>query len=190
MAILHAHHFWWDRDNDASGKPLRSDVRTAVVEVWERVCKQTQSVLGETASVGELMEVTVSQVSAYLDKTGVPLCSRNLTGLLMVTFWRVLNRQAQRLRRLELVGGPSEMSSLAAAGDWAREVETRIDYERIVRSLSDKCRTVLALRDAGYDWKEIAGVMETTETAIKKSFFREIRQLQIKLRTPTRTSKG
>lgn len=191
MSILHAHSFcWWDREIDASGKPLRSDVRTTVGEVWERVCRQTQSVLGETASVGELMEITVSQVSAYLDRAGVPLCSRNLTGLVLVTFWRVLHRQAQKLKRLELVGSSTEMSSLATAGDWAREVESRIDYQRIIRCLSDRARTVLALRDAGYEWKEVASLMETTETAIKKSFNREIRQLRVKLRTSTRRPKG
>lgn len=183
MARDHAPRFWWDRDIDSSGKPLRSDVRTTASEVWERACNQTQSVLGETTSAGELMELTVSQVSAYLDKIGLPLHSKNLAGLLLVTFWRVLNRQAQKLKRLELVGGSSELSNIAADGDWSKDVDARIDYERIVRRLSDKCRIVLALRDAGYDWREIAEILGTTATAIKKSFFRELQQLQVSLRT-------
>ena len=187
MARDRAPRSWWDREIDSSGKALRADVRLTASDIWERVCNQTESVLGESTSAAELMEQTVAQASAYLDRIGVALHSKNLTGLLLCTFWRVLNRHAQKLKRLQLVGSSAELSHLATEQDWSAQVDARIDYERIVRLLSDKCRMVLALRDAGYDWQEIAELLGTTATAIRKSFFREIQQLQKRLQNPVGT---
>ncbi len=184
MARDRAPRSWWDREVDSSGKTLRSDVRITASDIWERVCKQAEFVLGESTSAAELMEETIAQASAYLDRKGVALHSKNLTGLLLCTFWRVLNRHARKLKRVQLVGTSAELSHLATEQDWSAQIDAKIDYERIVRLLSDKCRMVLALRDAGYDWQEIAELLGTTATAIKKSFFREIEQLKKRLQTP------
>ena len=181
--------YWWDRDVDTEGRHLRSDVRTTAHEIWERACNQTQSVLGETTLAAELMEMAIGQASRYLNRKGFALNSlspSHLTGLTLRCFWAVLQRQARKLRRLELVGGHLELSGLATDSTWSRRIEARIDHERVVRLLSEKCRTILALRDAGYDWKEIAGVFATTSSAIKKIFFREIREVERRFRARRR----
>jgi DNA-directed RNA polymerase specialized sigma24 family protein len=185
MAGTHTTRYWWDRDVDAKGSQIRSDLRTTAHEIWERACNQTQSVLGETTLAGELMEQAIGQASRYLDRKGVPLDSlshSHLTGLMLRCFWTVLQRHARALRRLELVGGTLELSNLVSTTTWSDQIEARVDYERIVSLLSEKCRTILALRAAGYAWKEIADVLGATTTAIKKGFFREIRDLEVKLR--------
>jgi DNA-directed RNA polymerase specialized sigma24 family protein len=182
MATSHTTR-WWDRDVDEKGRRIRSDLRMIAPEIWDWACKCTQSRLGDIAPAAELMDKAIAQASAYLDKCAVPLNSdshSHLTGLMRRCFWSVLQRQAKQLRRMELVGDNSKLSHLAADLTWSNRIESRIECERIVGLLSDKCRRILALRDAGYDWREIAAVLGTTPGAVKKSFLREIAQLQRK----------
>jgi DNA-directed RNA polymerase specialized sigma24 family protein len=138
------------------------------------------------------MDLAIAQASAYLDKNGIPLnshSSTHLTSLMRRCFGRVLHRQAQKLKRLELVGSNLELSDLAADRTWSRQIDARVDFQRVILLLSEKCRTILTLRDAGYDWKEIANLLGTTVSAVKKLFFREIRELQFKFRRPGKPSK-
>jgi DNA-directed RNA polymerase specialized sigma24 family protein len=183
---------WWDRDVDAKGRQIRSDLRTAAHEIWDWACSTTQSRLGDNAAAAELMDLAIAQASAYLDKNGIPLnshSSTHLTSLMRRCFGRVLHRQAQKLKRLELVGSNLELSDLAADRTWSRQIDARVDFQRVILLLSEKCRTILTLRDAGYDWKEIANLLGTTVSAVKKLFFREIRELQFKFRRPGKPSK-
>jgi DNA-directed RNA polymerase specialized sigma24 family protein len=176
---------------DSKGRQIRSDVRKTAHEIWERACNQTQSVLGETTPAAELMEQAIAQASAYLDQKEAPLDSHShshLTGLMLRCFWTVLQRHAKKLRRLEFVGSNSELSDLAADRAWSSQIAVRVDFERIVRLLSERCRTILVLRDAGYDWEEIADALDTSATAVKKRFFREIRELQLRFRAPRKRS--
>jgi DNA-directed RNA polymerase specialized sigma24 family protein len=55
-----------------------------------------------------------------------------------------------------------------------------LDLESIVRKLSERNRTVLALRAAGYNWEEIAQALGTSVAAVRNSFWREIRDLRRK----------
>jgi DNA-directed RNA polymerase specialized sigma24 family protein len=183
---------WWDRDVDAKGRQIRSDLRTAAHEIWDWACNTTQSRLGDNTAAAELMELAIAQASAYLDKNGIPLnshSSTHLASLMRRCFGRVLHRQAQKLKRLELIGSNLELSDLAADRTWSRQIDARVDSERIIRLLSEKCRTILTLRDAGYEWQEIATVLKTTVSAVKKSFFREIRELQRRFCIPAKPSK-
>jgi DNA-directed RNA polymerase specialized sigma24 family protein len=192
MTTCNSTRQWWDRDVDAKGRNIRSDLRAAAHEIWAWACSTTQSRLGDNTAAAELMELAIAQASAYLDKHGIPLNSHSnthLTSLMRRCFGRVLHRHAMKLKRLELVGSNLELSDLAADRTWSRQIDARVDYERMIRLLSGRCRTILTLRDAGYEWKEIADVLGTTASAVKKSFFREIRELQVKLRIPGKPSK-
>lgn len=173
---------YWDRDVDAQGNPIRSDVRDAAHQIWNQACSRAESVLGDSTCAAELMEYSIGQISRYLDKKSAPLNSQNVAGLLMVAFWRVLQRHRARLSRLEAVGSATDLSERVPDKAWARRIEARLDAEKIVRLLSSRSRTILALRDAGYDWKEIAGLLEMTVPGVKNFFWREIRQVQLKLR--------
>jgi DNA-directed RNA polymerase specialized sigma24 family protein len=183
---------WWDRDVDGKGRQIRSDVRTAAHEIWDWACNTTQSRLGDNTAAAELMELAIAQASAYLDKNGIPLnshSSTHLASLMRRCFGRVLHRHAQRLKRLELVGSNLELSNLAADRTWSSQIDARVDFERMILLLTEKCRTILTLRDAGYEWQEIANLLGTTVSAVKKQFFREIRELQLRFRTPGKPSK-
>jgi DNA-directed RNA polymerase specialized sigma24 family protein len=168
---------WWDRELDHAGRPIRPDVRLAGHEIWEQACQRTQVLLADQSPAAELMENTVAQVSRYLDRIGAPLSTRK-HGLLLVAFCRALRRSAAKSSRLELVGGAGELSQHAADNAWVRQVETRLDFEKIVRQLSERNAAVLTLRAAEFEWKEIADLFGVSVAAVRNSFWREIERIR------------
>ena len=123
------------------------------------------------------MESTVAQVSRYLDRIGAPLSTRK-HGLLLVAFCRALRRYAARSSRLELVGGSGELSNRTADNAWVRQVNARLDFEKIVRQLSERNAAVLTLRAAEFEWKEIAPLFGVSVAAVRNSFWREIEKIR------------
>src|SRR5580704_9109429 len=168
---------WWDRELDHAGRPIRPDARLAGHEIWEQACQRTQVLLADQSPAAELMENTVAQVSRYLDRIGAPLSTRK-HGLVLVAFCRELRRYAAKSSRLELVGGAGELSQHAADNGWVRQVDTRLDFEKIVRRLSETNAAVLTLRAAEYDWKEIADLFGVSVAAVRNSFWREIERIR------------
>src|SRR5580704_11355548 len=167
---------WWDRDVDPRGRPIRPDVRLAAHEIWEQACHRTQALLADQSPAAELMENTVAQVSRYLDRIGAPLSTRK-HGLLLVAFCRALRRYATKSSRLELVGG-AELSQHAADNAWVRQVDARLDFEKIVRQLSERNAAVLTLRAAEFEWREIADLFGVSVSAVRNSFWREIERIR------------
>jgi len=174
--------FWWDREVDSAGRLIRADVRLAAHEIWEEACRRSQALVADDALAADLMECCITQVSRYLDRKASPLCSRNMNGLLMLAFSRALQRRAAKLNRLESVGGTSDLSNHAVDQRWSRQVEARLDLENIVRQLSERSGTILALRWAGYDWKEIAQLLGTSVSMVRNVFWREIKKMRRTLR--------
>ena len=168
---------WWDRDVDRTGRPIRPDVRLAAHEIWEQACQRTQVLLADHGPAAELMENTVAQVSRYLDRIGAPLSTRK-HGLLLVAFCRALRRYAAKSSRIELVGGSDELSNHTGDHAWVRQVNARLDFERIVRQLSERNAAVLTLRAAEFEWKEIAQLFGVSVAAVRNSFWREIDRLR------------
>jgi DNA-directed RNA polymerase specialized sigma24 family protein len=168
---------WWDRDVDRAGRPIRPDVRLAAHEIWGQACQRTQVLLADQSPAAELMENTVAQVSRYLDRIGAPLTTRK-HGLLLVAFCRALRRYAAKSSRLELVGGAGELSYHAADNAWVRQLDAHLDFERIVRRLSERNAAVLTLRAAEYEWKEIADLFGLSVAAVRNSFWREIERIR------------
>jgi hypothetical protein len=169
--------FWWDRDADQAGRPIRPDVRLAGHEIWKQVCHRTQARLGDHGSAAELMENAVAQVSRYLNRIGAPESTRK-HALLMMAFGRQLQRYAAKLNRLELLGGSGEMSSHTLGKGWINHMNARLELARIVRKLSDTNGTVLMLRAAGYEWKDIAQMFGKSPASIRMSFWREIERVR------------
>ncbi len=174
MAGSEKNILWWDREVDSVGKPIRDDVRLAAHEIWEEARRRAQALVADEALAADVMECSVMQVSRYLDRQAAPLCSRKMHGLLMLAFSRALQRRAAKLNRVESVGGTSELSNRAVDQVWSRQVEARLDLDNIVRKLSQRSGTVLALRSAGYDWKEIAQLLATSVAKVRNSFWREM----------------
>jgi len=123
------------------------------------------------------METTVAQVSRYLDRIGAPLTTRK-HGLVLVAFCRALRRYSAKSSRLELVGGAGELSQHAADTAWVRQVDARLDFEKIVRQLSERNAAVLTLRAAEFEWKEIADLFGVSVAAVRNSFWRAIESIR------------
>jgi DNA-directed RNA polymerase specialized sigma24 family protein len=59
-----------------------------------------------------------------------------------------------------------------------RQVNARLDFESIVRQLSERNAAVLMLRAADYEWKEIAQRFGVSASAIRNAFWREIGKIR------------
>jgi hypothetical protein len=171
---------WWDKEVDAAGRPIRLDVRTAAHQIWDSARRQAQHLLGDVSEAPELMENAVAQVSRYLDRTGADLFTQNTAGILMCAICRSLRRYAMKLNRLELVGGSAELSERRIAPNWTALVELRLDLERLTRNLTDCGRTMLGLRRSGFDWKEIAEILQMTDVAARAAFWREVKRAKLR----------
>ena len=181
---------WWDRDIDRTGRPIRPDVRAAAHGIWDCACRRAHSLLDDCSQAAELMESSVAQVSRYLDRESVLVFSRELDGLLMCAFRRALYRRAAKLNRVQPVGGAHELSSRAVGRTWSRQVDARLELEQVVRLLCEKSRTILALRYAGYTWKEAARVVGSSVPALRSAFWRDVTRVKRKLKSHRAGSEG
>jgi DNA-directed RNA polymerase specialized sigma24 family protein len=127
------------------------------------------------------MENTVAQVSRYLDRGGVAVFSRQIDGLLMIAFQRSLYRHVAKLRRVENWGGTAEMSRRVIDRAWADQVHAHLELDQVVRLLSERSRTILALRYAGYTWKESAQVLGSSVPALRSAFWRDVARVKNRL---------
>ncbi len=173
---------WWDSDADRAGRPLRLDVRAAAHGIWGSACRQAQSLISDSSQAADIMESTVAQVSRYLDCRGVAVFSRQIDGLLMLAFQRSLYRHVAKLRRVENWGGTGEMSRHVVDRTWAHQVHAHLELDQVVRLLSEKSRTILALRYAGYTWKESAQVLGSSVAALRSAFWRDVARVKSALK--------
>jgi RNA polymerase sigma factor (sigma-70 family) len=169
---------WWDRDIDKEGRSIRKDVREAADAIWENACGRAKTVLGDITDAAEIMEECVARVSQSLDSRQEQPYSQNTVALLWVSFRNSLSNRAAKLRRQEPIADSEMLEPVAASGS-PEAIESRIDLERLVRKLSTRSRTILVLRDAGYEWREIASLLRVTVPAAKSTFRRELREAQL-----------
>jgi DNA-binding NarL/FixJ family response regulator len=185
---------WWDRDFDDKGRPIRADVRAGAREVWPKAHRRARYTLADADDAATLMDSAVSQASRYLDRIGKPLFSGETAGLVMLTFTKVLRRHALRAERLKTLGTSCDMQEHAKTSGSTDALHCRLDLQKILRNVSPRSRTILALRTAGYDWEEIAKCLQISETSAKNTFWRELRRAGFKLRKPgseaTKTCRG
>jgi hypothetical protein len=173
---------WWDRELDSTGRPLRVDVRRAAHEVWGQACLRVQAVLGDSSDAAPLLENSVSQVSRYLDRRGSPLHAEDTSGLLMCALCRAVRRYALKLGRVELVGDFREFYEPLPGGRSCgpSKEDCRLDAEKALRRLSPRARTMLDLRQVGFEWKEIGEFFKTTDCAARTEFSRELKKARIR----------
>jgi DNA-directed RNA polymerase specialized sigma24 family protein len=81
------------------------------------------------------------------------------------------------------VGGSGELANHTADNAWVRQANARLDFEKIVRQLSERNAAVLTLRAAEYEWKEIADLFGVSVAAIRNSFWREIEKIRCATRS-------
>jgi len=171
---------WWDRALDREGRQIRDDVRQAAGEIWNSACSVASSLLGDSTDSAEIMEVCVERISGYLANKKVALFAENTNALLMVAFRNAALNRLGRLRR-ESSMHESDGSEPSATWGSVEAIESQIDLEKLVRRLSPRSRAILVLRDAGYDWNEIASLFQVTVPAAKNRFHRELKEAHAKL---------
>ena len=169
---------WWDRDVDGRGRLIRADVREAGHKIWKEARHRVWLKCGDEADAGWLMESAVEQISRYLDRKSQPVFSKDLRWLLLTAVCRLLHRYKTKLERLELVGNLSDFSERKTESDFVRHADSRVELARIQKGLSAEGCIILALRVAGFGWREIAGTMHMTETTVRQKFWREIRRVR------------
>lgn len=178
---------WWDRELDPTGKPIRLDVRSAAREVWNDACNQTRSLLGEPCEAAGLMERSVVQVSRYLNRRGLPMFSQDTSGILMCAFCRALRRTVAKLRRIELADDVNALSQTHSPHSCTSKEDCRLDAEKATRQFSERGRKMYKLRDAGFEWKEIAATLNTTDAAARAEFSRELKRARLKVKNKSKS---
>jgi hypothetical protein len=157
-------------------------VRPAAHEVWNDACTQTRALLGEPCKTSGLMERSAVQISRYLNRRGVATFSQDTNGLLMCAFRRALRRHVARLRRVELAPDLSEASERPPARSCTTEEDCRLDAEKAARELSERGRQMYQLRHAGFEWREVAQKLNTTDAAARAEFSRELKRARMKIK--------
>lgn len=182
IAAMPRELLWFDRDNDASGNPIRSDVREAAKQKWPQLRDLARRRLANRElEIQELFENVVAKVSGYLNEIHAP--QQDPSGLLVLSFKQQLHSLARHLERFRASGTAKDMEPLVNRAERAssEDAERRIFLEEIVRSLSKTNRAALRLRGAGYNWHEIAVMFKTNASTLRNNFWREIRSLHGKL---------
>jgi hypothetical protein len=170
---------WWDREFDTSGKPIRDDVRRAAIRVWEKVCKVVQNDLGDLADAPQLFEKSVDRVSAYLIKRKIS--PQDPSGLLILDVYRSVRRLARQRNRIKLLGTSSELSRLLRTPDWTDETERQLFLDKLISLLPEEVGGLLRFRMEGFEWDEIAEMLNRDSSSIRKGFWRAIRKAHLQL---------
>jgi DNA-binding NarL/FixJ family response regulator len=169
---------WWDRDVDRAGRTIRGDVRNAAHEIWQQMRSTARSVLGDDCDAADVMETSVEAVSQYLNRRNTCPSAMNVAGVLTVAFRRQLQKRRLKRRRLELVGGVSEMEQRFHSVYSTEQIDRLLDLEKIIARLSPRNQRILLRRREGLDWKAIADELGIAVSTSQNSFWREIRQAQ------------
>jgi hypothetical protein len=138
-----------------------------------------QSALGDSSQAAELMECAVAQVSRYLDRKGIAVFSLDS---LRIPFIEAV--QHDLAKRKCLLSWDGEFPKRAVDETWLPQLQARIELQQIVGRLCEKSKTVLALRYAGYSWRETADIMGESVAALRTAFWRDVHRVKFQLNTP------
>jgi DNA-directed RNA polymerase specialized sigma24 family protein len=171
---------YWGSGIDSQGKVIREDVRQAAKAMWKAMCSRTRAVLGDDLEAAEILERCVGRVSRYLDTRGATPFTQNVNALLFVSFRRELWSVRSRRRTVVDI---NECADHLRDSTWSETVDSQLDIQNLIRQLSERSRTVLYLRRAGYRWTEVAALLSTTVPEVKSSFWRELIRVRSKFTT-------
>jgi len=133
------------------------------------------------------MERSVVQVSRYLNRRGLPMFSQDTSGILMCAFCRALRRTVAKLRRIELADDVNALSQTHSPHSCTSKEDCRLDAEKATRQFSERGRKMYKLRDAGFEWKEIAATLNTTDAAARAEFSRELKRARLKVKNKSKS---
>jgi DNA-directed RNA polymerase specialized sigma24 family protein len=174
---------WWDRERDQQGRPLREDVRKAARNVWPYLSYLGKQALSDFESDGPpLMEKIIEEVSAYLDAKGIP--EHDPSGLVVVSFRHEMYRMAEKQSKTVTLDAGMDLSDWLQSSHPASEMDQRIFVEELVRRLRPRNQAILRLRIAGYEWKEIAGLLGISPSTVRNDFWRDVKHAYTELLGP------
>jgi hypothetical protein len=132
---------------------------------------------GSTCSRGRFNEKSWIR-SRYLDRKDIAVFSREIEGLVAYSFRRAVQREVVKRNRLVPLDGSGGLSNHVADETWRRQVQARLELQELVGFLADRSRSVLALRYAGYTWKETTQVMGDSVAAVRSAFWRDVARVK------------
>jgi len=97
------------------------------------------------------------------------------------SFRRAVQREVVKRNRLVPLDGSGGLSNHVADETWRRQVQAHLELQELVGLLADRSRTVLALRYAGYTWKETAQGMGESVAALRSAFWRDVARVKRQL---------
>ena len=174
-------NIWWDREFDRKNRRIRDDIREAGRKVWPRVCAKVKARLGDDAEAPEIMEAAIAGTSRYLDKLAVPQHSASVEGLILHAVTRLLIVRLRKKNRYVPLEEADHVSIPSPLNDWAIEIERQIDLKKLLTHFSPRGCTIILLRLDGAGWAEISRYLGIAQSTAQNSFWREVRQIHLKL---------
>jgi hypothetical protein len=172
---------WWDRESDPTGKPIRLDVRSAAREVWsERRLQSDSSVARGAMRRGgadgkiDCSDFTVSQPPRTVHVFAGHERPSD------VRFRSSPSPTCSKVRRIELAHDLSEVSEPHPSRSCTTKENCRSDAEKGAQQLNERGRQMYALRHAGFEWREIAQMLKTSDVAARAEFSRELKRARLK----------
>ena len=181
---------WWDREIDRSGRVIRPDVRQAALSVWTSSCNRNQFIISDPSQAAELMELTVAQISRYLNRKDVEIFSREIEGLVANSFHRAVRRELVKRKRFLPLDESVRPNGSDADENWRVQIQARLELQEIVTLLTENSRRVLALRYAGYVWSEVAVLMRQPMNPLRAAFWRDIARVKRQVQNGRSQSNG
>lgn len=171
---------WWDREYDQAGNRIREDVRQAAKKKWPQLLALAQRSLDNCdLEAQQLLERVAEYISRYLNARNTP--PHDPSGLIVLKFREELRKFVRKQERLRPSGGSSDLEPLLPATEWGEEANRRIFLEQLIWSLSKENRAVLRLRRAGYEWAQIAKMLNANPSSLRRGFWAEVRSVYSEL---------
>jgi DNA-binding NarL/FixJ family response regulator len=162
---------------------LREDVRQAAGSVWPYLSHLGQETLRDFETDGPaLMERVVADVSTYLNAKDAP--SHDPSGLIVVSFRHELYKLAEKQSKTVPLDAAMDLSDWLRSSHPVNDLDQRIFVGELVRRLRSRNQAILRLRIAGYEWKEIAGLLGISPSTVRNDFWRDIKRAYTELLGP------
>jgi len=181
--------FWWDRDVDDQGRPIRADVREAAHQLWPEAVRRVKHTLHDSAEAAELMEISVVQISRHLDRANTPAFAPNIPSLLSLHFSQELNRLAKRLGKILLFGDQASIEHCAVTEGWAEKIDRHLDFKKIIGCLKATSRTIVAMRLEEHNWNLIGAKIGESPASLRRAFWKDLRDVVSRMNSGNGTRK-
>jgi len=167
----------WPRDK--SGNAIEQDLVDAAERNWARIEAYAKRHEQDSARTANLLEATLLALSRAWKTNGRLMRPiRNLDNYLYSAFIRRLNRQLAKEPKIETVGSIQDLDFVSAIR--TKVAPSHIEQELLVKEvmtfLDERPREIFSLRNAGYSWRDIAGILKTTNNNAEVRFNKGIQR--------------